>query len=157
MAIARPAAFAIAAAFAFAPAVAAKPAQPQVNGAWVRLPAVAGRPAGGYFTAKGGGAADALVAVSSPAAKSIELHSMTMTDGVMKMRAETSFAVPATGELKLAPGGNHLMIFGLSPDVKAGTKVPLTFTFQSGAKVTVDAEARPATADGMAPGQGHQH
>ena len=129
--------------------------QPHVMGVSVRLPAVAGRPAAGYFMVHGTAKADALVGVTSPKAERIELHSMVNENGVMKMRAEKSFAVPANGALTFQSGGNHLMIFGLSPDVKAGTKLPLTFSFQSGAKVTVEADARAANAP--APEAAHSH
>lgn len=133
-------------------------ATPHLMNAWVRLPAVAGRPAGGYFMAHGTPTADALVAVTSPRAERIELHSMTNDNGVMKMRKEASFPLPAGGTLTFAPGGSHLMLFGLSNDVKPGGTVPLTFRFKSGATVTIDAEARAASA--AAPGAaaaGHQH
>lgn len=130
-------------------------AEPHIMDAWVRLPAVSGRPAGGYFLAHGTPTADALVGVASPRAERIELHSMVEEGGVMKMRAEQSFALPAKGELKFAPGGSHLMIFGLAPGVKPGDSIPLTFSFKSGAKVTVNAEARSAAAP--KPDSAHRH
>ncbi len=158
---------ALAAALLFAAAqpvlaqAAPKPATPHVMDAWVRLPAVAGRPAGGYFMAHGTASADALVAVTSPKAERIELHSMTNENGVMKMRKEESFALPAKGTLTFAPGGSHLMIFGLAPDMKPGAKLPLTFRFKSGATVTLDAEARAASAAVAPPAKAsdpaHQH
>lgn len=136
-------------------------AQPHPMDAWVRLPAVSGRPAAGYLLIHGTAKADALVGVTSPKAERIELHSMVNEGGVMKMRAEKSFALPAKGELKFAPGGSHLMIFGLAPDVKPGTKLPLTLNFQSGAKVSVEAEARTvnstAPADAKASEPKHSH
>lgn len=136
----------------------AKPATPHLMDAWVRLPAVAGRPAGGYFMAHGTPTADALVAVTSPMAERIELHSMANENGVMKMRKEDSFDLPAKGTLTFAPGGAHLMLFGLSPQVKPGATVPLTFRFRSGATVTIDAEARSAAAAApKAAAAGHQH
>jgi hypothetical protein len=139
-------------------AQAARPSKPHVMDAWVRLPAVAGRPAGGYFMAHGTSADDALVAVTSPRAERIELHSMANENGVMKMRKEESFALPARGTLTFAPGGAHLMLFGLSPDVKPGAGVPLTFRFKSGATVTMDAEARAASAPApKAAATAHQH
>jgi len=135
----------------------AKDAAPVVEGTWVRLPSATGRPAGGYLVVKGGTAADALVAASSPKAERVELHSMVMDNGVMRMRAESSLAVPANGSLTLAPGGNHLMLFGLDPAVKAGDRVPVTLTFKSGAKISASAEVRPVTAPAKAPDAGHQH
>lgn len=132
-------------------------AAPAVEGAWVRLSPVSSRPAGGYFTVKGGPKADALVGASSPKAERVEMHSMTMTDGVMRMRAEKSLAVPAYGKLLFAPGGNHLMLFGVAAGVQPGQTVPLTLVFQSGAKVTTTAEVRAANAPAKAAEPMHQH
>lgn len=132
---------------------------PHLMDAWVRLPAASGRPAGGYFTAHGSASADTLASVTSPKAERIEMHSMVQDGATMKMRAEQSFALPANGELKFAPGGSHLMLFGLAGDLKPGDKVPLTFRFASGATVTIDAEARaPGAAGASAPAaMPHQH
>ncbi len=132
-------------------------AAPAVEGAWVRLPAVSSRPAGGFFTVKAGAKPDALIAASSPKAERIELHSVVHENGVMRMRAETSMPVPANGTLAFAPGGNHLMLFGLSSDVKAGDRLPLTLTFQSGAKVATTAEVRPVTEASKPKEAAHQH
>jgi len=133
---------------------------PHVMDAWVRMPAVSGRPAGGYFMVHGTKKADALVSASSPKAERIEMHSMVTRDGVMRMRAETSFALPARGTLTFAPGGNHLMLFGLAADVKAGDRIPVTLGFQSGAKVTIQADVRAVTAAtpaAKAADKAHQH
>lgn len=144
-----------------APPHAMPKAAPHVMNAWVRLPAVSGRPAGGFFLVHGMASADALVGVSSPKAQRIEMHSMKEEGGVMRMRAGTSFAVPAKGELRFEPGGSHLMIFGLAADVKPGDRLPLIFAFGSGAKVTLNAEARPAASTPVtAPAKAepaHQH
>jgi copper(I)-binding protein len=145
----------LAAALLSGAARAAPAAQPHVMDAWVRLPAVSGRPAAGFFMVHGTAKADALVGVTSAKAERIEMHSMVEENGVMKMRAEKSFAVPANGALNFQSGGNHLMIYGLAPDVKAGAKIPLLFSFQSGAKVTVQAEARAANAPAAEPAHKH--
>lgn len=117
---------------------------PTAEGVWVRLPAVAGRPAGGFLTVNGGAKPDALVSANSPMAERIEMHSMTHENGVMRMRAEKSFTVPANGQVAFVPGGNHLMLFGLKAGLKPGQTIPVTFTFQSGAKVTASAATRGA-------------
>lgn len=144
-----------------APARAAQAARPpHVEDVWVRLPAAAGRPAAGYLKVHGAGADDALVAARSPAAERIELHDMVMEGGVMRMRARPEFAVPAKGELAFVPGGAHLMLYGLSPAVKAGDRIPLTLAFRSGARVEAVAEARApgAGTPAAAAGRGdHQH
>ena len=132
---------------------------PHVEGAWVRLPAASGRPAGGYMLVHGTGKADALVGATSPKAERIELHSMVMDNGVMKMRAETKFALPANGELRFEPGANHLMLFGLSSDLKAGGTIPITLRFQSGAAVEMTAKLQAAGSPAPAgqSGAAHQH
>lgn len=132
----------------------------RVSNAWLRLPAVSGRPGGGFFTIAGGSSADRLLAVGSPAVERIELHETTGQNGRMSMRALDSVAVPAGGTVEFAPGGRHLMLFGVQPTVQAGDRVPLLFSFESGAKLTVEAEARsPAArraATGMAPPPAHR-
>lgn len=143
---------ALAASIAATPAVAKGP---ELSGAWVRLPAATGRPAAGYFTLKGGDSADRLVAATSPRAERIELHSMVMHNGVMRMRAETGFDVPAGGALAFAPGGNHLMLFGLDSKLKPGDRIPVTLRFQSGATLGFEAEARAVTAAAHGGHKGH--
>ncbi len=132
-------------------------AAPAVEGAWVRLPVLAGRPAAGYFTIKGGPQPDALIAAASAKAQRIEMHSTSMAGGVMRMRAEQAMPVPANGTLSFAPGGNHLMLFGLAAGLKPGDRLPITLSFQSGAKVNTSAELR-AVADATQPkAPVHQH
>lgn len=133
---------------------AARDTAPVAEGAWARLPAATGRPAAAYFTLKGGSKPDVLVGASSPGAERVEMHSMTMRDGVMRMRAETAFAVPAGGTVAFKPGGNHLMLFGLQP-MKAGETLPITLQFKSGATQQLMAETRSAGSAPAAPG--HQH
>jgi copper(I)-binding protein len=48
------------------------------------------------------------------------------------------------------------MLYGLSADVKAGDRVPVTLTFRSGARVDTMAEAR-APAAAAPGGGGHRH
>ena len=42
-----------------------------------------------------------LIAVSSPAAKSIEIHSMQIVDNVMKMKKEQKITIPAKSKVSL--------------------------------------------------------
>jgi copper(I)-binding protein len=133
----------------------AEAAATRVSGAWVRLPAAAGRPAAGYFEAVAP-AGDRLVAAASPKAGRVEMHSMTMKDGVMRMQAERTFAVPASGRLSFAPGGNHLMLFDLDPTLRAGDRIPVALTFEKAGTVTVMADLRPANQT-KPEGSPHQH
>ncbi|MBX9756541.1 MAG: copper chaperone PCu(A)C, partial [Pseudomonadaceae bacterium] len=46
--------------------------------------------------------------------------------------------IPAGGEAKFAPGGNHLMLFGLQKPLVAGERFPLTLEFEKAGKVEVE-------------------
>jgi copper(I)-binding protein len=109
--------------------------EPAVTDAWVRLNAVPGRPAAGYFRLDGGKTAETLLGAGSTAFKRIELHESTATG----MRRLPSVPVPAGGQVRFAPAGLHLMLFDAEPSVKPGTTLPLQLTFADGGSLTVEA------------------
>jgi copper(I)-binding protein len=75
--------------------------------------------------------ADALLSVSTPAAREVEMHTMTMQDNVMRMRDAGQIALPAGATLTMQPGkGYHLMLMGLKAPLKAGDSLPLVLHFQ---------------------------
>lgn len=117
-----------------------QPSEVAISDAWVRLPAAPGRPAGGYFTIRGGATDQTLVRVSSPAAGRIELHETMRSGPGMTMVPIASLKVPAGATIAFAPGGKHLMLFDLRQAAPA-KPIPLTFTFASGRDLTVEARA----------------
>lgn len=98
-----------------------------------------------------------LIAVSSTAAASSEIHTMSMDGGVMKMRQIEDLPLPAKQAVKLGPGGEHLMLMGLKKPLKEGDTVALTLTVQfadkSTEKVKVTAKIKSLT--GMHKHQNH--
>jgi hypothetical protein len=90
-----------------------------------------------------------IVAVSSSASNSAEIHSMVHEGGMMKMRALESLPLKAKQEVSLGNDGNHLMLIGLKNPLKAGDSVELTVTVQFADKrkenVAVKAEVKPLT------------
>jgi copper(I)-binding protein len=112
-----------------------------VKDAYVRLPAVAGNPGAAYFTVRGGKTPDRLVSVSSDMAARVELHASRMQAGVMTMAPLDGIDVPADGSVALAPGGAHVMLFGLPATLKKGAEIPFTLRFKSGAVVGLAATA----------------
>ncbi|MFW2830159.1 copper chaperone PCu(A)C [Sphingomonas sp. ID0503] len=119
-----------------------------VEDAVVRLPIIAGRPGAAYFTLNGGDKADRLVAVETKAARRVELHEGGMSGGMMTMRRIDGVDVPAGGKAVFAPGGNHAMLFDISPDLKPGGKTTLTLRFASGVAATAEARVTATTAVG---------
>ena len=71
-----------------------------------------------------------MVKVESDIAGTVEIHSMSMDNGVMKMRMLEELPLPAGKAEKLAPGGFHLMLFDLKKPLTAGESVKLTLTFR---------------------------
>ena len=118
-----------------------QPADPVASAAWVRLPAVSGRPGAAYFTLKGGTTADTLLAVSTPAALRAELHETNRDQGRMAMRPAKDLALPAGGTLTFAPGGRHVMLFDMGANVKPGDKLPLSLSLASGKRLELQAQA----------------
>ena len=118
-----------------------KPAVPQVRAAYVRLPAVPGNPAAAYFRIEGGLSDDRLLAVSGLQAARAELHASMQHGAGMTMAPLTGVDVPAGGTVLFAPGGRHVMLFGLPATVAPGTRLPIMLRFRSGARVDGTATA----------------
>ncbi|MFO0723058.1 MAG: copper chaperone PCu(A)C [Myxococcota bacterium] len=74
---------------------------------------------------------DRLLRAKSPAAAKVEVHRMSMKDGVMSMAPlPDGVEIPAHGEVSLAPGGVHLMLLGLKEPLVQGASVPVTLEFE---------------------------
>lgn len=107
-----------------------------VDDAWVRLPAVPGRPGAAYFTLHGGPSDATLINVSADIAIRAEMHeSMTGAGGMAGMKPLASVAVPAKADTVFAPGGRHVMLFGINPKAKAGRIYNLTLNFANGGRI----------------------
>jgi hypothetical protein len=92
-----------------------------------------------YLEIRNAGATpDTLTGGSSDFA-TVEIHEMSMQGGVMTMREVTDgLAIPANGDVKLAPSGYHIMLAGLKHPLVKGESVKLTLTFAHAGSVTVD-------------------
>ena len=114
----------------------------------------------GYVSIKNTGSeADRLVGGSFADAGKVEIHQMTMDQGVMKMR-------PVAGGLEIKPGatvelkpdGYHLMFVDLKQPLKQGEKVAGTLQFEKSGTVelqyTVEAVGQKSSMPDMKP-DGH--
>lgn len=111
---------------------------------WIRLSAVAGRPAAAYLTVHGGPEATRLLAIDADLAGSSELHeSMTSGagrgGGMAAMKRLDGIDLPANGEIVFQPGGRHVMLFGMSPRATPGGHATLTLRFAKGPMVRIPA------------------
>ena len=89
---------------------------------------------------------DRLLAVESRLALKTELHTMEVTNGVMKMRQiDGGIAIPAGKTIQLAPGGFHVMLIGLKAPLSGGENYQVTLVFEKAGKVELRGLAkRPA-------------
>ena len=117
--------------------------------AWSR-PSPNGAKAGGCYVTLTAATDDRLTGGSTPRAGSLQVHEMKTENGMMKMAELTAgLPLPAGQAVALAPGGNHLMLIGLTAPLVAGETVPLTFQFASAPTITVQAQVRQPAMEGM--------
>jgi copper(I)-binding protein len=114
--------------------------------AWVRGTVPAQKTTGAFLTLESTEDAK-LVAVTTPAAKSAEIHESQQMQGMMHMHAVDEVPLPAGKRVELKPGGFHLMLVDLSKPLAEGDSVPLTLTIEDKhgkrTKVEVSAPVRP--------------
>ncbi|MGC6400548.1 copper chaperone PCu(A)C [Sphingomonas sp. FW199] len=131
----------LASALVLALAACGGPPAPEASDAWVRLPAVEGRPAAAYFRFTAGREAKTLVGISTPIAGRTELHeSIKSESGAMSMAPVADVPVPSGDTLSFEPGGKHAMLFDIKPEAKPGASAPLTLKFEDGSTVEVEAK-----------------
>ena len=126
---------------------------------WARATPAGAKTGAAYMTIDNtAGAADRLTGAASDVADKVQIHEMTMVNGVMQMRQITDgLAVPANGSVELKPGRYHIMLIGLKKPLKAGETFPLTLTFEKAGNisVTVPVQAMGAMQDGKPGGMGN--
>jgi periplasmic copper chaperone A len=105
-----------------------------------------------YFVIRNAGKSDRLLRVSSPVAKSAELHISAMKDEVMKMEGLASVDIASGAPVAFEPSGRHVMLVGLKRPLKEGDVFPLTLTFANAGAVQVRVRVRrlgSASGEGM--------
>ena len=86
-----------------------------------------------------GKAADKLLGASTPRAKRVELHTMSMTGDVMRMREVDSIEIKPGEKLAMTAGsGYHVMLVELASPLKPGDKFPMTLHFEKAGAVKIE-------------------
>src|SRR6266516_3569537 len=103
----------------------------EIDHPWSRATPKGAKTGAGYVSIKNtGSTADRLVGGSFADAGKVEIHQMTMDQGVMKMR-------PVAGGVELKPDGMHLMFIDLKQPLKNGEQVAGTLEFEKAGTVPV--------------------
>lgn len=98
----------------------------------------------------------ALVNARSGVAKVVELHTHLMEEGMMRMRQVEKIDIPANGEARLQPGGDHVMFIGLVEDLEPGAEVAFTLVFDDGSEKQVVAPVQKVQMKMMKHGDPHK-
>src|SRR5690554_784941 len=116
----------------------------QANDAYVRVPVPGQKNSAAYFSLHNTGSEDViLVAVEAPLADRAELHSHQHDDtGIMRMRREDQWIIPAGGTLTLQPGGLHVMLFDLNRTIRTADRASLELIDIQGRRFAVEADVR---------------
>ena len=111
-----------------------------IVGPWSRATPKGAAIGAGYMKIiNGGTTGDRLTGGSSDVAAKVELHSMTMDNGVMKMRPISGGLEIKPGEtVELKPGSYHLMFVGLKKPLGTGDHVKATLAFEKAGTVNVE-------------------
>ena len=106
------------------------PTEPlEVSDAWVRASAP-GQEIGAAYMTLTSRVDMTLSRVDSPVAGSVEIHMMSMEDGIMRMRMVDTLPLKADEAVMLEPGGYHLMLFDLKQPLKPDTTIPFKLHLQ---------------------------
>jgi copper(I)-binding protein len=108
-----------------------------ITQAWSRATPGGARIGGGYLTIENKGSSpDRLIGGSADVAGNVQVHEMSVNNGVMTMRAlDKGLAIEPGTTVKLAPRGYHLMLLNLKGPLRQGDKLPVTLEFEKAGKV----------------------
>jgi copper(I)-binding protein len=128
---------------------------------WARATSKGAKSGAAYMTVTNKGATpDRLSCVSSDASAECQLHSMTMENGVMKMRpVEGGLEIKAGEAVTLKPSSTHLMLLNLKHPLEQDSAITATLLFEKAGTVQVEfpIAAIGAAAPGAAAGDTMMH
>ena len=85
---------------------------------------------------------DALVSVSTDRADLAEVHETRVQDEIaVMMPHDGALEIPAGESVSLEPGGLHVMLIGLTDDIRLGDTFDVTLTFEDAGEVTLPVTA----------------
>jgi len=124
-----------------------------VTSPWTRATPGGAKIAGGYLKITNNGrSADRFIGAKSDATDHAEIHKMSMSDGVMKMRPLPNGLEIKPGEtVELKSGGYHLMFMDLKQPLKQGDTLKATLQFEKAGSLDVNFNVNALGATGNAP------
>jgi len=90
-----------------------------------------------------GSQADTLIGASTDVAKVVEMHETQIKDDVAEMVPVSHVDIPARGRIEFKPGGYHVMLIGLTQDLKVGETLKLTLQFEKSGAIALVVPIQP--------------
>jgi copper(I)-binding protein len=117
----------------------------EISRPWARATPKGATVAGGYLKITNtGNEVDRLVGGSSPVAGRLEIHQMSMNNGVMQMRPVLGGLELKPGEsLELKPGSYHIMLMDLKHPVVQKQPIKASLVFEKAGAVEVEFAVEP--------------
>lgn len=84
----------------------------------------------------------ALVDAASPRFGHVEIHTMVMDEGVMRMRRLDELVIPAGETVELRPGGLHLMLIDPQGRFSLGDRIEVDLIDSKGRRLGIESEVR---------------
>lgn len=114
-----------------------------IENAWIGATNPGATVGAGYVTIRNTGPrSERLTSAASNAADRVELHEMSVTNGMMRMHPVAAIEIPAGGAVTLAPGGLHIMFLDIGAPFAVGSTVPVTMHFEHQGDVRVEFTVR---------------
>jgi periplasmic copper chaperone A len=107
---------------------------------WMRMPPAAAKVAGGFMTLTNTGTSpDRLIGGTVVNAARVEVHEMSVVDGVMRMRQlQTGLEIKPGETVVLKPGSYHVMVLDLQKSPREGTNLKGTLVFEKAGAVEIE-------------------
>ena len=124
-----------------------------IDDAWVAEAPPVAPVMGGYMKIEN--ETDKLISItraSCPDFETVEIHEMSMSGGMMKMREIEKLDIPAGGKVELKPGGYHLMLIKPKQPFKKGDSLTVTLHTTDGQSQAVKMKVKERKAS-----DDHQH
>ncbi len=109
-----------------------------IEAPWARASIGTKRPAAVFLKLQNlGSVADVLTAVETPVSGRASVHRSQISNGIASMTMAGPVKIPANSEVRLAPGGLHIMLMMLKKPLIKGKDFSLTLVFKKAGRVEI--------------------
>ncbi len=112
----------------------------QIKGAWIRPAAQGGNSALFFEVMNNSNQSDTLIAITFEHSEIVEIHeTFKRSNDMMGMRSVEYVLVPSKSTVKFKPRGLHIMLIGLTKDIKIGEQYEVKLVFKKARDVRIKA------------------